>query len=54
RCGAVYDDEGKPRFMVKFCECGEMRFDGLVSKEEGKGKVGEWIPVPLKLVKERD
>lgn len=50
--GAVYDNKGKPRFMIKFCECGEICFDGLFSKEEGKGNVGEWISVPLKPVEE--
>ena len=33
-CGVVYDDRGQPCFMVKFCRCGEIRFDGLFAKKE--------------------
>lgn len=33
--GVVYDDGKQPRFMVKFCECGEILFDGWFQRKEG-------------------
>ena len=30
----LYDERGEPQLMLKFCRCGEIIFDGLVSTEK--------------------
>lgn len=38
RYGVVYDREGRERFMLKFCRCGEIEFDGYFQIEGDKTK----------------
>lgn len=33
QCGIVYDKKGNPQFMLKFCDCGEMEFDGYIKRK---------------------